>query len=55
MKINYTVITVGKTRILTIPERKKIIWFSLRLLGLGWNLKGWKYLLGSPVRPPDTR
>jgi len=29
MKINYTVITVGKTRILTI--------------------------LGSPVRPPDTR
>lgn len=23
MKINYTVITVGKTRILTIPESKK--------------------------------
>ena len=45
MKINYTVITVGKTRILTIPESKK--------LKYGYNFKG--YLLGSPVRPPDTR
>ena len=35
MKINYTVITVGKTRILTIPKNKK---YKCGLdLNLGWD------------------